>query len=90
MTSGTGRLKQILALAAPTTLPVANKIIPPCNQPWPAAAHGTGGLAGQAGGLLCDPLVLHMCGVVGGWAWGFGKMSIGVGDCVPFVRLWLL
>ena len=67
MTSGKGRLKQILALAAPTTLLVATQIIAQLIEPWLAARQGQAALAGWAVVLPFTLLLSQMsAGAMGG------------------------
>lgn len=67
ITSGKGRLKQILALAAPTSLLVATQIIAQLIEPWLAARQGQAALAGWAVVLpLTLPLSQMSAGAMGG------------------------
>ena len=67
LTSGAARLRQILVLAAPTTLLVATQIIAQLIEPWLAARQGQAALAGWAVVLPFTLLLSQMsAGAMGG------------------------
>ncbi|MFN8983998.1 MAG: MATE family efflux transporter, partial [Alphaproteobacteria bacterium] len=67
MTSGAGRLRQILALAAPTSLLAATQVVAQLIEPWLAARQGQAALAGWAVVLPFTLLLSQMsAGAMGG------------------------